>query len=258
MMVVLVVLSALLSLLRQWQRRAQPDAEWVRKLLHIGMGVFALSFPFLFTRVWQAIVLCAASVGLLCAIRRVPWLQQRLGSVLGDVRRCSHGEMYFALGITALFCFARHSLLLYAIPLLILTLADAAAALVGKHFGRHRFASYGSIKSMEGSLIFWAVTAATTFSLLVLIAALPIAHALLMALVMALCLTLLEAVAGRGLDNVLLPVAAYGLLEFLLYRTASEVAALLLLALWFIGSLLIVWKEMHDDATYSYRNSNAA
>jgi phytol kinase len=258
MIVVLVVLSALLSLLRQWQRRAQPDAELVRKLLHIGMGVFALSFPFLFTSVWQAIVLCAASVGLLCAIRRVHWLQQQFGSVLGDVRRGSHGEIYFALGITALFCFARHSLLLYALPLLILTFADAAAALVGKHFGRHRVVSFGSSKSIEGSLSFWVVTAATTFSILVLLAALPIAHALLIAVALALCLTLLEAVAGRGLDNALLPVAAYGWLEFLLYRTAIEVAALLLLAAWFIGSILIVWKEMHDDATYSYRNSNAA
>lgn len=248
----------MLNLLRLWQRRSQPDAELVRKLLHIGMGAFALTFPFLFSTAWQAIVLCAASVGLLFAIRRVAWLQQRFGSVLGNVQRCSHGELYFALGITALFCLARHSLLLYTIPMLILTFADAAAALIGKHFGKHRFSSFGSTKSVEGSLIFCAVTAIATFSLLILVAALSLPHAMLIALFLALCLTLLEAVAGRGLDNLLLPIGAYWLLDQLLYRTTLEIAALLLLAVWLSGSLMIVWKELQYDSNYSYRNSNAA
>ncbi len=226
--------------------------------MHIGMGLFALSFPLLFTTVWQAVMLCAAAVGLLCAVRRVAWLRAQFGAVLGQVQRCSHGELYFALGITALFCFARHSLLLYAIPLLILTLADAAAALAGKHYGQHRFASFGSVKSVEGSLTFLAVTTATTLILLVGIAALPISHALLIALALALCLTLLEALAGRGLDNLLLPVGAYWLLDQLLYRTTTEVLAFLLFAFGLVGSLMIVWKELHYDTTYSYRNSNPA
>ena len=247
----------MLSLLRLWQRRTQPDAELVRKLLHIGLGVFALSFPWLFTSVWQAVVLCTASVGFLWAIRRVAWLRRRFGAVLGDVQRCSHGELYFALGVTALFCLARHSLLLYAIPLLILTCADAAAALVGKHCGRHLFASFGSKKSVEGSLVFFAVTVLTTLILLVVIAALSVSHALLIALTLALGMTLLEACAGRGLDNVLLPIGAFWWLDHLLYRTTEEVLALLLLVCWFVGSLLIIWKELQYGSTYSYRNSNA-
>ncbi len=248
----------MLRWLQIWQRRAQPDAELVRKLLHIGMGVFALSFPLLFTTVWQAVVLCGASVGLLWAIRRVTWLSQRFGAVLGNVRRRSHGELYFGVGVTMLFCLARHSMLLYVIPLLILTFADAAAALVGKQFGRHRFVSFGSAKSLEGSLAFFSVTTVTTAVLLVLIAAMSVTHALLIALVLALGLTLLEACAGRGLDNLLLPFGAYGLLDHLLYRTTAEMLALLLLAFWLVASLMIVWKDLQYGSTYSYRNSNAA
>jgi phytol kinase len=248
----------MLSWLRIWQRRCQPDAELVRKLLHIGMGVFALSFPLLFTAAWQAVLLCGASVGLLWAIRRVTWLNQRFGAVLGNVRRRSHGEMYFALGITALFCLARHSILLYTAPLLILTFADAVAALVGKQFGRHRFVSVGSTKSLEGSFAFFSVTIITTLSLLVFVAALPLAHALLMAMVLALGLTLLEACAGRGVDNLLLPLGAYGLLDHLFYRTTNEVLALLLLAFWLAVLLMIVLKGLQHGTTYSYRNSNAA
>jgi phytol kinase len=258
MIAVLVVLGVMLGWLRIWQRRCQPDAELVRKLLHIGMGLFALSFPMLFTTVWQALVLCGASIGLLWAIRRVTWLQQRFGAVLSNVRRCSHGEMYFALGVTILFCFARHSMLLYAIPLLILTFADAAAALIGKQFGRHRLVSFGSTKSVEGSLAFFGVTTITTLILLIIVAALSVTHALLIALVLAMGLTLLEACAGRGLDNLLLPIGAYGLLDYLLYRTTTEVLALLLLAFWVVALLTIVWKELQHGSTYSYRNSRAA
>lgn len=248
----------MLSGLRLWQQRTQPEAELVRKILHMGMGVFAWSFPLLFTSVWQAFVMCAVSIGVLWAVRRVTWLRTRFGVVLGSVQRCSYGEMYFALGVTALFCFARHSLLLYAVPLLVLTFADAAAALTGKYWGRHRFAAFGSIKSVEGSLGFFAVTIATTLILLVVIAALPFLHALLVAAAFALCLTLLEAIAGHGLDNLLLPVGAYWLLDQLLYRTPVEIGSLLLLVVWLIGSLIIVRKELHYDTTYSYRNSNTA
>lgn len=248
----------MLSLLRLWQRRAQPDAELVRKLLHIGMGVFALSFPLLFTTVWQAAVLCVLSLGMLVALQRVTWLRQRFGTVLGEVRRCSQGELYFVLGLTTLFCLARHSLLLYVIPLLILTLADAAAALVGRHYGRHRFATLGGAKSVEGALACFAVTTMTTYSVLVWIAAMSGMRALLIALVLAFGVTFVEACAGRGFDNLLLPVGAYWMLEYLLYRTTMEVLTLLLLALWIVVSLTIVGKELQYGSTYSYRNSNAA
>lgn len=221
----------------------------MRKMLHLGMGVFALSFPWLFTTVGPAVVLCAASVGLLWSIRRVAWLQQRFGSVLGNVQRCSHGEMYFALGVTALFCLARHSLLLYALPLLILTFADAAAALIGGRFGAHPFRVMGGPKSLEGSLAFFTVAGVTTFVGLAWIAALTIWHALLLAGLLALWLTFIEAGAGRGLDNLFLPLGAFWLLDFLLYRTAEEVTGLLLLTLWAVVSLFIIGRELFYDST---------
>lgn len=258
MLIILIVFGAMLSVLRWWQRNFQPEAELVRKSLHLGMGVFALSFPWLLSALWQAVVLCGLLLALLLALRRVVWLRLRLGAVLGSVARRSDGELYFALGVTALFCLARHSLLLYSLPLLILALADAAAALIGARFGRHRFRLIAGEKSLEGSFAFFMMTMATTFGGLVWIAALTTWQALLMSVVASVFLTLIEALAWRGLDNLFLPLGAYGLLDYLLYCTTEEVLTLLLLTMWLMAAVVIFWKEFRHGSNYSQHRPNAA
>ncbi len=248
----------MLSALSWLQRKYQPDAELVRKLFHLGMGVFALSFPLLLTALWQAWLLCGVTLCLLFAVRRIGRLRQSFGAVLGNVQRCSHGEMYFALGVTALFCLTRHSLLLYSVPLLILTLADTAAALVGQRLGRHRYRGLMGEKSLEGSVAFFICAALSTYTLLVLVAALPTSFALLIAVALALVLTVVEALAWRGLDNLFIPLTAYWLLNHLLYRTTEEVLALVLLAIWFVTSLLMIGRELNYGATHSRPRRNAA
>ncbi len=47
--------------------------------------------------------------------------------------------------------------LLYVVPILVLTFADAAAALVGVAFGRLRYSTVGGSKSLEGSAAFLGV-----------------------------------------------------------------------------------------------------
>src|SRR5437867_4045500 len=49
-----------------------------------------------------------------------------------------------------------------AIPILILTLADAIAALVGMAYGAHRYTGIAGQKSAEGSLAFFTVAFLTT------------------------------------------------------------------------------------------------
>jgi phytol kinase len=259
MMIVLIVFCGMLGSLSIYQRKCEPDAEAVRKLLHIGMGVFALSFPLLITARWQALVLCGATMLLLLAVRTMPLLQRRFGAVLGSVQRRSHGELYFVLGVTTLFCLARHSILLYAIPLLILTFADAAAALIGARFGRHRYRSIAGEKSLEGSGAFFVSAFVATFLLLVFVAALQAPFAALLALALALPLTLVEAVSWRGLDNLLLPMSAYFLLQRLLYFTTEEVSAIVLLAMMILAALLLHWREGNSDAAlHSSTRHNAA
>src|SRR5439155_15297069 len=66
---VLAVLGALLAGLRLWQRRTAPHPELVRKLLHMGMGLVTLTFPWVFDTAWPVLLLASASVLGLLALR---------------------------------------------------------------------------------------------------------------------------------------------------------------------------------------------
>lgn len=226
MTLVLVVFITLLLALRTWQHKAQPDPEWVRKLLHIGMGLYTLALPWLFADAWPVVAMGSVMIALLLALRWSLWLRQQFGSVLGDVARQSHGELYFALGVIALFVWAKGDPVSYVAAMLVLTFADAAAALVGKRWGAHHL--FGT-KSLEGSLAFLLVALLCLALPLALLASLEISFAVLLALTIAVLLTGLEAVAARGLDNLLLPLATYWLLTNLSSRTSDELRQLRLL-----------------------------
>jgi dolichol kinase len=80
----------------------------------------------------------------------------------------------------------------------VLALADSAAALVGKRCGTHRYVSRGDSLSYEGSLTFLVVTVGVL---------LYTGMSGVYVLASACAITLLEAVAPLGSDNLVLPLA---------------------------------------------------
>jgi len=202
MLAVLVALGALFATARFLRLRG-TDPERSRKLVHVGMGIVALSFPWLFATPLPVDILAgAAGLGML-AVRVVPALQRRFGCVLHDVNRRSYGEFAFIAGIGIAFSIAHGDLLVYELPIAVLTFADSAASLVGGAYGSHRFRTFDGFKSLEGSAAFFVVAVAcVAFPLAVFgrTDALPIAIA---------CATLLaatETASPAGLDNVTIPV----------------------------------------------------
>src|SRR5262249_18012010 len=143
---------------------ASPHPEVVRKLLHMGMGLVTLSFPWLFDETWPVIVLAVLSIALLTSARLVAGLKSSLGSVVSGVARASLGEISFPVGVAVLFVLLIHGgaapfdlrAVLYCIPVLLLTLADAAAALIGITYGRLQYPTADGVKSAEGSVAFFA------------------------------------------------------------------------------------------------------
>ncbi len=205
---VLSALGALVGGVKGLQARGALSAELSRKLVHIGMGVVCLTFPWLFETTWPVWLLAGLAVGALALLRLVPAVRSRLGSVLHSVERRSLGEVYFPLGVAAVFTLARGNVLLFVIPVALLTFADAAGALVGKRWGRHRFETLEGSKSIEGSAAVGLVSALCVAGPLLAYGH-PPATALVIALVMGLFGLILEAIAWRGLDNVFLPLAAF-------------------------------------------------
>ena len=98
---------------------------------------------------------------------------------------------------------------MYVVPIVVLTLADAAAALVGVAFGRLRYSTVGGSKSLEGSATFLGVAFLCAGMSLLVSGDHGYREAFAIAVALAIATTILEAVASKGLDNILVPAGAF-------------------------------------------------
>ena len=191
-------------------RKSGVDATYLRDLIHVGAGAWALGWP-----LWGSAL---APVGLgiagAAATFAVPPLASRAG-VLGRFRdsissateRWS-GVRLYALSVAA--CTALGfavSPLPAAAALLALALGDGLGGLVGRRCGRHWFSPPGAKrKSLEGT------AAVALFSVLGIALAMLRFGAPLAALPLAAggaAAALAEALAREGTDNALLPAAVW-------------------------------------------------
>lgn len=191
---------------------SQLSAELSRKTVHITMGLICLSFPWIFTDNWPVILLAALAVSALLAVRVIPQMNRELGSVLGRVERVSLGEIYFPIAVAATFVWAQGNHLVYSIPVLMLTLADAMGALIGQSYGKHTYNTLSGWKSREGSVAFFAVAFMCIHVPILLFTPVGRAESLLISLLLASLMMLAEAASWRGLDNLFIPLAGCGLL----------------------------------------------
>ncbi len=220
--IVLVALGALMLGVRALQQQGAIGAELARKLVHMGMGVVCLLFPWLFSVAWPVWVLAVAAIGALAAVRLVPFLRERLGDVLGGVGRASLGELYFPAGVAMVFTLAGGEVVYFCVPVGVLTFADTAGALIGQRWGRHRYEAVESTKSVEGSTAVLLVTWLCVSAGLVAFTHLPWMLAGMAGMGLGLFAMLVEAVSWNGLDNLLLPLATLAQLKMTTRLGAAE------------------------------------
>jgi len=231
---------AMLVSLKAYKKRAPSSPEWIRKLAHLSTGAMAICFPWMFSSALPVYLVCGLSVLLLVSIRILRPMHARLSGVLDDVDRESWGEFYFPVSVAILFALARGDKLLYIIPILVLTFADAVGALLGTHYGRYDYHAMGSAKTLEGSVAFFTVAFMAVHVPLLLHTAMGRPQTLLVAMDIALIVTLLEAVAWRGLDNLFIPLGVFLLLHIysdmsiqqLVYRFVVAVLLLIVVMLY--------------------------
>jgi dolichol kinase len=223
--------------LAAWGMRRFP-AELRRKFIHVSLGLYCLTFPLLFSQLWEILLCCALAVGVFSLTRGR--LRTGLGAGLHAVERESHGEMHFALAVATLFSLRTSApeslgqIAAYVLPLAVLTISDAAAALVGGRFGHLRFRVGDGRKSVEGVVAFavsaWLVSACA----LTLLTELHAAHIVFLSVAVACVGAAIEAASTRGWDNLFVPVGVHALLAALLNNgfdaalTATFTAAALL------------------------------
>ena len=228
------VLIALVTAVRVVARRQGWPAELQRKLVHIGTGLYAICLPWMFAEDWPIYLLLALSIGVMLALRLA---KSGLGGTLHDVGRTSYGDILLAVSIGLVLLFSERDPLLYVLPLAVLTLSDAAAALAGTSYGRNRFTVEEGQKSWEGSIIFFLVTLVLAQSVLVLTTPLPGPDTLLLALLVALFGTQFEADSWRGFDNLFVPM---GVLILVAIHRDSGAWLLAGLCAGFVAGLLIM------------------
>lgn len=214
--VVLASLAGLLALLAAWTRAASPHPEIPRKISHVVMGLVTCSFPWMFRSAGPVLAICGGAAVMLAALRAVAPLRRAAGRVLGGVERVTFGELYFPASVALVFVLAQGDCLLFLIPMLLLTLADSAGALVGVFYGRHTYRATDGRKSVEGSLAVFVTAFLVAGIPLALAGRAALPAALFLAFGIAVLTTALEAAAGGGLDNLLLPLGGLVMLRVFL------------------------------------------
>jgi phytol kinase len=175
--------------------------ELARKSIHIGIGLLFASLPFFMNRREIFAVTAIFFVGMVVLSGMM-----KLFTAYEDVSRWTIGQFLYPLGVMMVVLMSSDPYI-YSFSILILALADAAAALVGTRFGDTHYHFFGGDKTIAGSLAFFTVT-------LTLITIYVFSHgelspvALVMIPVSAWFLTGVEALIAGGFDNLAIPVFA--------------------------------------------------
>ncbi len=200
--------------LAEWLRARKVDGEWVRKVIHIGVGnIILLAWAFQVPR-WVGVGFSVVFAVLTLLSYRVELLPS-----LNGVGRRSFGTCFYALSIGLLlywFWFPERQLFA-VIGILVMTWADALAGLVGKTWGQHRYQLGSLEKTWEGSLTMWAVSSLVIG--LLLLGYFGFSPALLgISLLVGGMAMALEVFSWWGLDNLTVPLASGGLCFVLVQR----------------------------------------
>lgn len=259
--IILMVIGATL-----WLAEKMAKAGWVplvlaRKLVHVvAIGAVAIS-PVLFTNLW----LLGGLVGAFVLLLFWAVATERL-AIDGRRNRKSWGIVLFPLAfLLLLVAFGREKPWLVIYPMLILALADAAAAVAGELVAKKYFTLTGDRKSAVGSLAFFGVSFAVLYLLpgwlsrwhpLFSWPALPVENGQVfwMLFMVAVFCTLAEVLGSGGADNISVPLVAAWAMEivvapnglFLLAQAYAAVALFVVLARWLKwldwgGALLAGW-----------------
>lgn len=229
---VIAGLLTALPLVRLLAVRLGASVEFSRKCVHVCMGLACMGFPWIFDRPVTVWILAGIASGLLLVMRCVPALRDGIGSALHGVQRLSYGEILFAPAIATVFHLSGGDPVFYLIPLLVLSIADAAGALTGERWGRLRYICGDYYKTVEGSLAFLVCAFLCVFIPLRCMTGLPVFHLTAISLILAILTMIGEGISDRGFDNLVLPIGAYFILERLLpLDTAALITRLVALAI---------------------------
>ena len=185
-----------------FRRLGNYPPDLTRKVIHVGVGAWALPTALLFDApIWAAF--CPAVFIVLNAVS----YRFRLMEVIEEEGSGTAGTIYFPISfvILILVLWPMDGRAASVAGLYAMAFGDASASVVGRRFGRHPYRIGSAEKSWEGTLAMLVVS-----FVFVLLGTWPLLDhpAWIPAVGAAVVGTAAEAPAGRGLDNLTVPLLA--------------------------------------------------
>lgn len=192
--------TAILGLGETIRRRAGLPVDFTRKVVHVGVGLWIVPTLMLFQD-WRWAIVPPATFVLLNLVS----YRTSLVGAMEEADKRNLGTILFPMAFIVLIAWfwpkARPDVV--AGGILVLALGDAAAALVGRRLGRHRYRVGGSTRSLEGTGAMVVMSAVALFAATSLF---PSAVSVPALLGVACLAGVLEAVSVWGIDNLVVPV----------------------------------------------------
>lgn len=207
-----------------WRYVAAPPAEWTRKYVHVACGIVIACLHWILPSLWAGLILFFL-IALIMLISRV---FQLFPSVYA-VSRPTLGDVYYLLAASTLFILSSFSPILYFISMLVLTISDSLAAVVGGAYKRNVYFIEKHVKSFEGSTVFFFSTFLIVHIPLLLMLKIDPFQSVMIALQVALVATCLEGVCIHGFDNFAIPIFSFVYLFKLLDIPSEQIAWMMIL-----------------------------
>ena len=208
-----ICVFAVLGLAEGLRRAFHLEAEFTRKVVHIGVGMWSWGTAALFENKWLAIIPPAAFVV-------VNYLSYRRGlfQAMESADRTNLGTVYFPISFVALILLffslgGPAAKGLFVASLMPMTWGDAFAAIIGRTLGRHKYTLFKTTRSWEGTLAMLVLSFVSVWAALLVfhsfnVSNIELPYTALIALITALIATVVEAISPWGLDNLLVPAAS--------------------------------------------------
>jgi len=200
-------------------RKGWLAPEPARKSIHLMGGLGCLLFPFVVSS-WVSVLFLSSVFAVVFYLGE----NKKMLKSLSSVKRKGVGSLLFPVSILLLYIMSNGRIWMYIAGLLVLVLADTAAALTGTRFGKILYKTApDQSKSLEGTLMFALVGFFSIVLPLLFLSNIPHINIVLTAFLMSLLLAGLEAVSIGGTDNLFVPVTACFLLLKVPEKPAAEI-----------------------------------
>jgi phosphatidate cytidylyltransferase len=187
--------------------------EYSRMLSHFFGGIISLIFIQMFSSPWYVIALCLQSAIFLFATQEFGFLDS-----VNKVGRKTTGTSIFFLGImiTYLLSYWADQKSYFVIAILIMTISDPLAALVGINFKYWHWTNFltreKSTKTFAGSFAFFLSAFLLLLFILPLFYDFNLMSRIIISVLISLFAAFIEAISKKGYDNLFVPCSIIGLL----------------------------------------------